>query len=185
MATLYAGSRPLFPIVLAQTGDPNTFVPAGLLAGILSGREANLAETVHAEPPLIAGEAVKIDGDGRPTLIGCQCADCATRVFPPVALCPECMGDDVAPLALARSGRLYSYSTVHVAPRGWTVPYVAGYVDLPEGVRVFAHVVDVAEERLAMEMEVELTTAVLGTDGDGEPFSSYAFRPCGTEKRVA
>ena len=144
-----------------------------------------MTETVHAEPPLIAGEAVRIERDGRPTLIGSECADCATRVFPPVALCPECMGDGLAPLALARSGRLYSYSTVHVAPRGWTVPYIAGYVDLPEGVRVFTHVVDAAEDRLAMEMEVELTTAVLGTDGDGKAFSSYAFRPRTTEERDA
>ena len=136
-----------------------------------------MGETAHAEPPLIAGDAVRIDDDGRPTLIGSECAGCGMRAFPPVTLCPECMGEDLAPLALGRSGRLYSYSTVHVAPRGWTVPYVAGYVDLPEGVRVFAHVVDAAAERLSMEMEVELTTAALGTDGDGRPFSSYAFRP--------
>ena len=143
-----------------------------------------MAETVHAEPPLIAGDAVRIEADGRPTLIGSECADCAARLFPPVALCPECLGESLEPLALARSGRLYSYSTVHVAPRGWAVPYVAGYVDLPEGVRVFAHVVD-ADDRLAMEMEVELTTAVLGADGDGVPFSSYAFRPRGGEGRDA
>ena len=144
-----------------------------------------MAETVHAEPPLIAGDAVRIDADGRPTLIGSECADCGTRVFPPVALCPECMGDSLEPLALARSGRLYSYSTVHVAPRGWAVPYVAGYVDLPDGVRVFAHVVEAGDDRLAMDMAVELTTAVLGTDGDGAPFSSYAFRPRDGEGRDA
>ena len=136
-----------------------------------------MAETVHAEPPLIAGAAVRIEEDGRPTLIGSECADCATRVFPPAVLCPECMGEDLSPVALGRSGRLYSYCTVHVAPRGWSVPYIAGYVDLPEGVRVFTHVVDAAERQLSMEMEVELTTAVLGTDGDGAAFSSYAFRP--------
>ena len=141
-----------------------------------------MAETAHAEPPLIAGEAVRVDDDGRPTLIGSECADCAIRVFPPVALCPECMGDDLSPLALGRSGRLYSYSTVHVAPRGWTVPYVAGYVDLPDGVRVFTHVVDTADAELRMEMEVELTTAVLGMDGDGRAVSSYAFRPRAMER---
>ena len=136
-----------------------------------------MAETVHAEPPLIAGDAVRVGEDGRPILIGSECADCASRVFPPVSVCPECMGENVSPVALGRSGRLYSYCTVHVAPRGWSVPYIAGYVDLPEGVRVFTHVVDAPEERLSMEMEVELTTAVLGTGGDGEAFSSYAFRP--------
>ena len=141
-----------------------------------------MTETAHADPPLIAGEAVSFDGDGRPTLIGSECAECQARAFPPVALCPECMGGDIRKLALGRAGRLYSYSTVHVAPRGWTVPYIAGYVDLPEGVRVFTHVVDAADAELSMEMEVELTTAALGSDGDGRAFASYAFRPRGTER---
>lgn len=144
-----------------------------------------MAETVHAEPPLIAGDAVRIGEDGRPTLIGSECADCASRVFPPVSVCPECMGENIAPVALGRSGRLYSYCTVHVAPRSWSVPYIAGYVDLPEGVRVFTHVVDAAEEQLSMEMEVELTTAVLGSGSDGEALSSYAFRPGGPESANA
>ena len=137
-----------------------------------------MAETVHAEPPLIAGEAVGIADDGRPTLIGSECADCATRVFPPVVLCPECMGENVesASRSAAPDGST-AIAQVHVAPRGWAVPYVAGYVDLPEGVRVFTHVVDAAEDRLSMEMEVELTIAVLGTESGGEAFSSYAFRP--------
>jgi len=144
-----------------------------------------LAQTVHSEPPLIAGEAVGAGEDGQPALIGSECANCATRVFPPVPLCPECMGENVAPFTLGRRGRLYSYCTVHVAPRGWSVPYIAGYVDLPEGVRVFTHVVDAPEEDLSMEMEVELTVAVLGTDADGGAFSSYAFRPSAPERSDA
>ena len=40
------------------------------------------------------------------------------------------------------SGSLYAWSVVHVAPKGWNVPYIAGYVDLPESVP-FAHIVGV------------------------------------------
>jgi len=29
---------------------------------------------------------------------------------------------------------------VHVASKGWSPPYIIGYVDLPEGVRLFGHV---------------------------------------------
>ena len=64
----------------------------------------------------------------------------------------------------------------HVAPSGWKVPYIAGYVDLPEGVRVFAHVVGAEPEKLEMDMDLILTTAVLGENDNG-PVKSYAFTP--------
>lgn len=126
--------------------------------------------------PLIAGDAVRIGHDG-PVLIGSQCGECGVRLFPPVAVCPECLSEEMAPVHLSARGRLYSWSVVHVAPRGWTVPYVAGYVDLPEKVRVFGHIVDADPEALEMDMDVALCTATLGVDGDGNPLASYAFAP--------
>lgn len=137
----------------------------------------------HLTVPLIAGDAVAQGRDGRPQLIGTSCRACSARVFPPVPVCPECLSEDLDRLGLSRQGTLYSFSTVHVAPRGWLVPYVAGYVDLPEGVRVFAHVVGAAPDTLSMDMQVELTTAELGVDGDGASFSSYAFTPVAQQGR--
>jgi uncharacterized OB-fold protein len=136
---------------------------------------AGLTDTLHSEPTL-AGHALVVDAGGRPGLVGSSCRACRQRVFPPVAVCPECMSEDLEPLGLSREGRLYSWSTVHVAPKEWRVPYIAGYVDLPEGVRVFAHVVG-DRSRLAMDMKVRLTVAELGTDATGKPVTSYAFEP--------
>lgn len=130
-------------------------------------------------PLLLAGKAVRTDADGAPTLVGSRCGDCGTRVFPPVSVCPECLSEDIDSLPLSSRGTLYSWSVVHVAPKGWTVPYVAGYVDLPEGVRVFAHIVGADPEALAMDMKVMLCTAALGTDEQGQAMASYAFAPTG------
>ena len=141
-----------------------------------------MSETAQASVPLIAGEAVQTSTDGNPYLIGSACRKCSARLFPPVTICPECLSEDLVSLDLSRRGTLYSFSTVHVAPRGWNVPYVAGYVDLPEGVRVFAHVVGAESESLDMDMAVELTTAELGIDSEGSFFSSYAFTPVAQEK---
>ena len=63
-----------------------------------------------------------------------------------------------------------------MAPRGWNTPYIAGYVDLSDGVRVFAHVTGTDASLLEMDMAVSLTTAILGDD-DGVPVESYAFTP--------
>ena len=134
-------------------------------------------EELHELPPLLAGDAVMCDSAGRPRLRGTECRDCGKRVFPPVAVCPECLSENIDAFALAAEGTLYSWSTVHVAPKNWHVPYIAGYVDLPEGVRVFAHVVGANSDRLEIDMKVALTLAELGTDPDGGPVSSYAFEP--------
>ena len=56
------------------------------------------------------------------------------------------------------------------------MPYIAGYVDLPQSVRVFAHIVGVDAADLEMDMAVTLTTAVVGADENGT-VESYAFTP--------
>jgi len=126
---------------------------------------------------LIASDALAFDAAGRPVLQGSACRDCHGRVFPPVAVCPECMSERIERVALSAEGTLYAFTVVHVAPKGWRVPYVAGYVDLPEGVRVFTHVVGADPSSLAIDMKVRLTTADLGIDETGRAFASYAFSP--------
>lgn len=134
------------------------------------------AQELH-EALNIAGDAVERDAAGNVTLIASECADCGKRVFPPTDLCPECLSQNLTRLPLARRGTLYSWSLVHVAPKGWRLPYVAAYVDLPEGVRVFAHMVDVDAAALEMDMPVEVCMATLGTGEDGAPVESYSFVP--------
>lgn len=123
------------------------------------------------------GAALDRDAEGGPRLMGSECAECGQRVFPPTDVCPECMSEAIRPLPLSRAGTLYSYSVVHAAPKGWSLPYVAAYVDLPEGVRVFAHIVEADAGTLAMDSPVTLTVAALGTDEDGAAMEGFAFRP--------
>lgn len=125
----------------------------------------------------LAGDAVERDGAGGVRLVGSACAECGSLVFPPTDVCPECMSDDVTRRSLSPRGTLYSWSVVHAAPKGWRLPFVAAYVDLPEGVRVFAHMVDVDPAKLVMDMPVEVCMAVLGADETGAVVESYSFVP--------
>ena len=136
---------------------------------------ARCAQDLH-EQPLLAGDAVRMKSDGTVRLIGGECQACKAKTFPLVFVCPECMSEDIADVELPDSGELYTWSVVHVAPKGWTVPYIAGYVDLPDSVRVFSHIVGADASELKMDMLVELTTATLGKNEDG-PIESYAFTP--------
>lgn len=56
-------------------------------------------------------------------------------------------------------GRVYTYTQVHHPPTpAWAahVPYIVGSIELDEGVRIMAHVVNCAPEKVAIGMRVRL-----------------------------
>lgn len=58
-------------------------------------------------------------GGEAPALVGLQCNDCSTLVFPPMGTtCPNpaCRGDDLTSTSLSRTGKVWSYATNHYAP---------------------------------------------------------------------
>jgi uncharacterized OB-fold protein len=77
---------------------------------------------------------------------------------------------------LSRVGTLYSFSTVHVAPKGFPTPYVIGYVDLPEDVRLFGQI-EGATTGLEVGAAVEVVLGVVRVSEAGEPIIGYKFRP--------
>lgn len=77
-------------------------------------------------------EGIDIPGGA---LIASRCADGHATAHPPLERCPVCW-EPTQRIALSGSGRLYSFSTIAVGP---AAPYTVGYVDTPEGARIFAH----------------------------------------------
>lgn len=130
----------------------------------------------NSEPSYVAPDLVRVDGDGHPHLIGGRCRACGANSFPKAAVCTACLSEEIDAVALAREGRLYSYSVVHQAPRGWRVPYALGYVDLPGDIRVLAHLAaDPAQLRI--DMPVRLGVGEVGTDPSGQTLVTYTFSP--------
>jgi uncharacterized OB-fold protein len=129
----------------------------------------------------IAGDALVEKPDGTNCLIAVECGDCSERVFPPVAVCPECMSENMTKIELSGIGKLYSWSVVRIAPANWKAPFIAGYVDFPEGVRVFAHMVDIDPDELSFDMPVSVCRSVLGVESNGTEIESYSFLPIAEE----
>ena len=48
---------------------------------------------------------------------------------------------------LSATGALYSYTIIHPSPKSGAAPFAIGYVDFPEGVRVFGRIATSAGER--------------------------------------
>ena len=130
----------------------------------------------EAEPRYLAPDLVTRDADGTPHLVGGRCCACGARSFPKALVCSGCLSEEVESVTLASEGTLYSFAAVHAAPPGWRLPYVLGYVDLPDNVRVLAHIA-AAPEELRIDMPVHLSVGEVGADPAGRPLLTYTFTP--------
>ena len=82
---------------------------------------------------------------------------------------------------LSSRGQIYSYTIIGYAPPGLQAPYAIGYVDLPEGVRVFAIITDWDRQSLKVGADVELTIGKFKEDKDGNEIVTYKFSPARAE----
>ncbi len=112
-------------------------------------------------------------------LVGSRCSRCGHVSFPKVPVCSQCFTDsEVEEIPLSKEGKLYTYSVIHVKHPRFGSPYVTGYVDLPEGVRVCARIVDCEpfDQKLKLGGDVRLVVTTIH-EGEDALMMGYAFRP--------
>ena len=87
-------------------------------------------------------------------------------------------------LPLPRTGRVWSYTVQRFAPKSPPYaglqpfePFAVGYVELPGALLVESRLTDVAFNKLAIGMPVELAVVPLRTASDGTIITTFAFRP--------
>ena len=102
-----------------------------------------------------------------------RCEGCAKHVFYPRQLCPHCGGVSLAWVEPKGTGTVYSYTVTRLAPAGFKedVPYVLVSVDLPEGQRILATLVDCAPDQARIGMPVRVEFVPTGE------FAVPRFRP--------
>lgn len=113
-----------------------------------------------ARPPIVARgeEKVYFDHLRDHELVFQRCTGCSHAVFPLRTVCPHCQSES---LDLERStvqGTVYSFTTQHRASHPFfqaELPITLVLVDLDEGVRVFANLVDCAPDDARIGMAVE------------------------------
>jgi uncharacterized OB-fold protein len=125
--------------------------------------------------------------EDHPTLIGSKCPSCGTYVFPPRdGDCPNpvCESETLAPTALSRHGRIWSYTENRYAPPPPFVaadpfePYALAAVELErEGIVVLGRVATgVLAADLEVGMEVQLELDVSHRD-DQHEYIVYVWAP--------
>ncbi len=120
---------------------------------------------------------LEVRPDGSGNLLGSRCPECGAHFFPVRAACSGCLNNDLETVRFSTTGTLYTYSIVHQSTPAFEVPYVLGYVDLPEGVRVMGQIGGVDADDLSIGMTLVLTLEPFGEDEDGEPLTGFRFRP--------
>jgi uncharacterized OB-fold protein len=121
--------------------------------------------------------------DGRPYLIGSKCNQCGYIAFPKKMVCPACMTNgSMQDMGLSRTGKIETFSTLHVAPPGFPIPYTVGYVVLPEGPRIFSILTD-SGEAINIGDDAELVVGKIREDEMGNEVIGYQFKSGGSGRK--
>lgn len=86
------------------------------------------------------------------------CDACGRWIYYPRALCPSCGGGELTQRTASGAGSVYSFTVARRAPHpalADAVPYIVALIDLAEGARMLAWLVDCAPESAAIGMAVQ------------------------------
>jgi len=121
-------------------------------------------------------DLLEVPADGSPPFLkGYRCKKCGQLDFPKPNPCHYCWGKEFDVVPLSRKGILYSYADIYIGQPGMQPPYIIGYIDLPEDLRIFAMLEGEVESFHCGE-DVELTVGSIRMNQDGVPITSYKFK---------
>jgi len=125
-------------------------------------------------------DLLEIPADGSPAYLkGYRCCACGRLDFPKLTLCPSCWGEKFDVVPLSRKGKLYSATDIFIGQAGMKTPYIFGYVDLPEDLRILCQL-EGDTGSFHCDQDVELTVGPIRTNDDGSPLISYKFKKAGS-----
>lgn len=122
---------------------------------------------------------------GKGELIGSRCTQCNSFTIPQRHICPRCKSDQTEIISFSGEGKLVAYTVIFVPPvrmaeAGYSSknPYCVGVVELSEGPRVSAQILDVDvhhPENIKIGLSLEMTTITRVENEQEIPF--LAFQP--------
>lgn len=117
-------------------------------------------------------------------LMGSHCTACNRSYLPPRAICPNCHSDHLTWIEFNGRGKLAAFTSIFIAPTamieagyGRDKPYLAGVVELEEGVRISAQILG-ADASQPQEVEIGTPLAAEFVErGEGDAKKTFlAFR---------
>ena len=124
----------------------------------------------------------------RYNLIGSQCDSCKKIYFPPRESCPYCRRKSIGKMKELRfsgKGKVVTYSIIHTAPENFEgqAPYPIAIIELEEGPKLTAQIVDCEINDVKIGMKVQSTFRKIQEDGYiGAIHYGYKFKPLEVKK---
>ncbi len=116
-------------------------------------------------------------------LMGSRCPTCNESFLPPRALCPHCFSDELAWTEFSGKATLAAFTAIAIAPTamieagyGRDNPYLAGIVELEEGVKMSAQILGLdASQPETVKIGTPLKVAFVERGEDGAKKFFLAF----------
>jgi len=124
----------------------------------------------------------------RYNLIGNKCEVCNRVYFPPREACPYCRRKSIGKMKdmkFSGKGIVVTYTIIHEAPENFEgqAPYPMAIIQLDEGPKLTAQIVDCKTEDVKIGMRVKSTFRKIQEDGYiGAIYYGYKFKPDGEKK---
>ena len=109
-------------------------------------------------------------------LAGGRCKSCKQVFYPRISNCLNCQDGEIEDFTLSSKGKLFTYTTVMMPSSGFTPPYSVGYVELPEGFRLFSQLDTIEDKPFEIGMDMEIYVGPLW-EKDGVTTLGYRCRP--------
>ena len=115
------------------------------------------------------------------SLTGGRCPACGRIYFPTKQVCPACFAPDQEKVPFSAKGKLHTFARSHMGPSGLPTPYLIGFIELPEGIKLFSLLTqcDPWGQVLKVGMEMEMVIETIRQDEEGNEIVGYKFRPSG------
>ena len=133
-------------------------------------------------PDQVLAQPTLYTADATPKLNGGRCKKCGYVFFPPQTYgCESCgaLPDQLEPLALAGSGKLHSFATVHLhqdrSGKGLQAPFIVGLIVLDDGPAVRSILTERTDAGLRIGDRMNSVLAPAGTDDAGKQVVELRF----------
>lgn len=143
-----------------------------------------MAESSGHQVPIKEGMMKLASSPGEKAhLIGSRCRSCGEVFFVKRERCENCQSQDLEDITLSTKGKLYAFSVMYYpAPPPYKppdpfVPYGLGWIELPEGIRIYSLLTENDPSKLKVGMDMELVIDKLEKDEKGNDVMIYKFRP--------
>lgn len=112
-------------------------------------------------------------------LMANKCNKCGKVLVPPKPMCPECLSKNLQWKELPKTGKLLTYTIIHIAPKKFQhlTPYPVGIVEFEEGAKLPGIIKDISLDEIEVSMKLAVDFETKEIQQEWPQWPRYYFKP--------